>query len=61
MQYIFLVKALCSPPAPTGEAKLPPNIIVEMRTMRRTRSLRQLGREYGVSHESVRLALLSGG
>lgn len=60
MQYIYLIGPLCSLPVPTADAKLPPNIIAEMKAKRRTQSLRQLGREYGVSHESVRLALSSG-
>ena len=46
-----------SPPSPIN-SKLPPILLGELIERRKTHSLRQLAREYSVSHEGVRLALL---
>ena len=45
-----------SPPSPIN-SKLPPILLGELIERRKTHSLRQLAREYGVSHETVRKAL----
>ncbi len=46
-----------SPPSPIN-SELPPLLYGELIERRKAQSLRQLAREYGVSHEAVRLALL---
>jgi len=47
-----------SPSPKLVNSKLPPELLGELIERRETHSLRQLAREYGVSHEGVRLALL---
>ena len=59
-QRIYSLDAL-RPSAPArshGKRKLPPEVLLELQAKRKTQSLRQLAKQYGVSHEAVRLALL---
>ena len=46
-----------SPPSSIN-SKLPPVLLGELIERRKTHSLRQLAREYGVSHETIRKAVL---
>ena len=59
MQYIYLMEALCpgSRMSSAKGQKLASRIVPELLAKRQTRSLRQLAREYGVSHETVRVTL----
>ena len=59
MQYIYLLNALCPavPPSLAHRTAIPSYVIRELLGKRETHSLRQLAREYGVSHETVRKAL----
>ena len=56
MQYIYLIEAICT----TGRIevperrKLPAELLSDLAAKRQTHSLRQLAKEYGVSHETVR-------
>ena len=59
LQYIYLLRAIS--PAITSplktRRKLQLHVLSELRAKSRSHSLRQLAREYGVSYETVRLAL----
>ena len=59
MQYIYLLNALCpaEPPSLAHRTAIPAYAIPELLGKRETHSLRQLAREYGVSHETIRSAL----
>ena len=59
MQYIYLVNALCPavPPSLADQTAIPAYDIPELLGKRETHSLRQLAREYGVSHETIRKAV----
>jgi len=41
----------------TWKGKLIPGVIIDVKEQYKTKSLRELAREYGVSHETVRRAL----
>jgi DNA-binding winged helix-turn-helix (wHTH) protein len=60
VQYIaYLVEALCqlSPNLIVSRYRLHPSLWPEVAQRHTTHSLRQLAREYGVSHEAVRRTL----
>ena len=59
VQYIYLLNALCpaEPASLAHQTAIPAYDIPELLGKRETHSLRQLAREYGVSHETVRKAL----
>ena len=56
VQYIYLMEALCprSRVGASGRLKLAPDMLPELLAKRRTHSLRQLAKEYRVSHETIR-------
>ena len=56
VQYIYLLEAICPTKAipPKNGRKLPPEVLPELLAKRKTQSLRNLAREYGVSHEAIR-------
>ena len=59
MQYIYPLEAICPTRASSSQSrhKISPAALPEIREKRKTKSLRQLAQEYGVSHEAVRSAL----
>ena len=59
MQYIYPLEAICQARASSHQnrRKIPPDALPELREKRKTKSLRQLAQEHGVSHEAVRGAL----
>ena len=59
MQYIYPLETICpikAVPAHNGR-KIPPSVLPELLEKHKTQSLRELAKEYGVSHEAVRNAL----
>jgi hypothetical protein len=59
VQYIYLLNALCpaEPASLAHQTAITAYDIPELLGKRETHSLRQLAREYGVSHETIRSAL----